>query len=103
MAALRLSFYIFLVGQKQHGDKQDGTHHRGDDRGDVNGTVGNAKAIGAVTKGAGKHIGIDYQDVNHGKKGGHAGNKRGFRCCALFFQLKIPFLFYLFFEVIENL
>ena len=51
-------------------------------------TVGDPRGIGTVTKGIGKHIGIDHQNIDHGKEGGHAGNKLRFVGSTPFFQFK---------------
>ena len=55
---------------------------------DVNRTVGNAQRIGAVAEGVGKHIGIDHQNVNHGKESGHTGDAFSFYRSVAFFAFK---------------
>ena len=76
----RVQTHTACLSQRQIGKQAcyNGAHN-GRNRGcDVNRAVGNTKGIRAVTKGIGEHIGVDHQNVDHGKKGGHTGYEFGF-------------------------
>ena len=81
------------LGQRQvgHDARQNGAHHSGNGGGDVDGAVRNAQGIGAVAKGIGEHIGVDHQNIDHGKEGGHTGDKFRPDCGTSFTELEKPF------------
>ena len=83
------------LGQRQIGQNtcQNRANNGGNGGGDVDGAVGNPQRIGAVTKGVGKHIGVDHQNVDHGKECGHAGDQLSFHIGAAFVELKESFHF----------